>query len=814
MKLNFTKKFLTVLLCFMTVLGMMFLVSCGDKTGGDTTGSGGSSNESGSGSTGDNDVLPEKLQLDDSKSVIKSESPNTVASPVISEEDLSQLYTVKFTEELNPEYDSRTESLDNIFNPDALGQMVLVFDRSEWNKHLSYCDYSLSHEESVVVKGFYFTKDNKEWFFNDIGFRIRGNTSRRRPQEGNEAGKNDYVQAHFALDFEEWIPKGEDKKLADCMKGIILKRFKDDATYSREVYAYNLFRQNGIWIAPRAAYTTLKIQIIDDLDLDADGNTSEFETVDYGVYAMVEEIKKQFLKERTEKEGGGYLSSNKGNLWKCLWKSESEYGPNFVKNDANSIGEEDVSFTFADEDRTIIKDSTNKTYDYDYKGDNDLEEGRTQILAFMEELNNLPNCTDGVNDSADKEKITKFYNEKMAGDLFLRTYAINVVLGMWDDYWINKNNFYFYFDEDEKAYFIPYDYDNSLGVCHLGVDVGKANPYTWGNLTDGKHPLIQKILQVPEYMKLYQKYLLEYSNENSFFDDDNSIARIKKWHSMIEPYIFSENLVYKDTTTEFIDKPAEWGDSYKDYTIYTPGEMNYFTVRQKSIKDAKLPTLETTGLVLTLDAGDGYFWTGSGDGTHKLYCSFKSGDTFSNILSSGGFKGWTVWLNGDGLKYGYEREGRYYWPDWFCDANGDSVSNSTKFYESETIYTNWVDFTDVVVPYCFEDWGTITFTYNPEHFDSNVVGAYSENAEVYLMFPGSNWDVSDDYKLTRQNTGIYTKTFNWEQDIKPGFDSWNGYKFFIKEGDQDNWLGADVFTSELPDIFAQPDGDRNFRLVY
>ena len=95
------------------------------------------------------------------------------------------------------------------------------------------------------------------------------------------------------------------------MKGLILKRFKDDPTYSREVYSYNLFRQNGIWIAPRAAYTRLIIQI--------DEGDGTFETVDYGIYSMIEEIKKQFLKERTE-ETGGYLSSNKGNLWKCLWK--------------------------------------------------------------------------------------------------------------------------------------------------------------------------------------------------------------------------------------------------------------------------------------------------------------------------------------------------------------------------------------------------------------------------------------------------------------------------------------------------------------
>ncbi|MEE0877725.1 MAG: hypothetical protein UH788_00465 [Treponemataceae bacterium] len=113
---------------------------------------------------------------------------------------------------MNPEYATRTEALDTIFNPDVLGQMVLVMDRSEWNKHLDYCDYSLQHENSVVAKVFYFTKDNKEWFFKDIGFRIRGNTSRIRPQEKKADGTNGkYVQAHFVLDFEEWITDEQDE---------------------------------------------------------------------------------------------------------------------------------------------------------------------------------------------------------------------------------------------------------------------------------------------------------------------------------------------------------------------------------------------------------------------------------------------------------------------------------------------------------------------------------------------------------------------------------------------------------------------------
>jgi hypothetical protein len=312
MKFKLSKKILTVLFCLMSVMAVLCFVGCGEKAGGpgNNGGNGGKPGNGGSGS-GVTPPTPTKLFM--------------------------------FEEEMNPKYSSRTEALDTIFNPDELGQMVLVFDRSEWDKHLYYCDYDLKHEDSVHAKGFYFTKDNKEWFFKDIGFRIRGNTSRRRPQEGNGALNNDYVQAHFALDFEEWITDEQDeagveKKLADSMKGLILKRANNDSTYVREVYGYNLFRKNKIWIAPRAAFTTLKIQIVDDLDLDKDGDVTEYETVNYGVYGMVEEIKKQFLKERTTKEGGGKLNKNSGNLWKCLWKHQSN-GPNFVKDEATSIGE-------------------------------------------------------------------------------------------------------------------------------------------------------------------------------------------------------------------------------------------------------------------------------------------------------------------------------------------------------------------------------------------------------------------------------------------------------------------------------------------
>ena len=41
----------------------------------------------------------------------------------------------------------------------------------------------------------------------------------------------------------------------------------------------------------------------------------------------------------------------------------------------------------------------------------------------------------------------------------------------------------------------------------------------------------------------------------------------------------------KSFTDKFIDKPADWGDTYKPYTVYTEGKLNYFTVRQETIQN-------------------------------------------------------------------------------------------------------------------------------------------------------------------------------------------------------------------------------------
>lgn len=486
---------------------------------------------------------------------------------------------------------TRTENLDFIFGTDAVAEITLTIDRSEWNTLLENYDTNPKNEDCIHAD-FKMTKGEYTWQAEDIGMRLRGNTSRIRPQQGDN-----YYQAHFKIDFEEWIEDDtiEEGKLAGCMKGIILKRFKDDPTYVREVFGYNFFRNNGIWTASRAGYTRLFINIIEE-----DGKTTE---LDYGVYAMIEEINKQFLKERSENtpEIGTKFNGNKGNLWKCCWQSSD--GPSMATDfDAyRSFGVEEI---FLDETKSM-------RYDYDLKTNkDDLISARDEFIDFIYALNDLSTV----------EEIKAFYEKKMDVDLFLKTYACNVLLGMDDDYWNNKNNYYFYFDKKGKCYFIPYDYDNILGT-NCFDDTATRNPLEWGG--DGaKAPLIEKLLSVPEYKQMYIDYLLELSEESSFVE--GSKTEIERLQDLIRNYTATKDISFDEiySFSEVGDGVARWCSNYGKYKLLSNDDTNYFKTKANTVKDytASQVTFNfnaSDGTIVTLiDKNgipyyDGYFAVGS-----------------------------------------------------------------------------------------------------------------------------------------------------------------------------------------------------------
>ncbi|MBR4809476.1 MAG: CotH kinase family protein [Bacteroidales bacterium] len=393
-------------------------------------------------------------------------------------------------------------------------EIRITISESEWEKLLAAFNKDSNTQEYISCDVDYSDGTVKERVAR-AGLRLKGNTSRRYP---GEAGHLQHV--HFGLHFSEYV-KGQ--KLLGTSR-LDLKWFKDDAAYCREVFCYDLFQRAGIWTAISAGYTRLWIKI------------GEKETY-MGVYILMEHVRGDYLKRRETLFGG-----RDGHLWKGRWGGS-------LKDPNGWMGADD----------------NKNNYTYELKSDEtDFAAAKAQLQDFIRKLNSLKG-----------EEFYAWAEQKMDVPLLLRTYAVNVLVGMWDDYWTSGNNYYFYFNPAGRFYFIPYDYDNTLGTS-LYYDSGRQNPLHWGD--DKANPLIAKLLARDEWREYYVQCLKDLCAGD--FQADTAMARISSWHKAISGFV--SNDTGQDMT--IADRPASWGN-HAEYRILSPGNNNFFSVKA-SVVDA------------------------------------------------------------------------------------------------------------------------------------------------------------------------------------------------------------------------------------
>lgn len=431
--------------------------------------------------------------------------------------------------------------LDQVFDMTQLPEIRVEVSLEQWNALLKEYDRN-SDTGAYVHCDVEYTSRGETHTFNDAGLRLRGNTSRRRPEgNGGEMHKKDdtnWRHCHFMINLHKY-QKDDDHELYN-MRKLHLKWFKDDAAYCRELYCYDLFRRFGIWTACYSSYCRLWIHVEGDS-----------KPAYYGVYAMLEPIDDHYVKKRKELYG-----DHKHNLWKCRWGATLNY------NDIQSawIGYDDDS-------------ENNYTYELKSNTEN-FNAARTQLIEFARNVT---------------QRTGQDFHDWIASvcdvRLLLRTYAVNVVVGMWDDYWNNSNNYYIYFNSSDKNnykfFFIPFDYDNTLGTsldCGVQHDSGRQSPTEWGDT--GRSPLIGKILQYDDYRKIYIEALNELcAEENNLFHYRASISRIQTWHNLIRDYVDNDT----NEDCEIKDRPAGWGNKH-EYRLFDESEsVNFFRVKASSI---------------------------------------------------------------------------------------------------------------------------------------------------------------------------------------------------------------------------------------
>ena len=429
------------------------------------------------------------------------------------------------------------EGYDYVWDNATIPEVHIDVRLGEWNRLLALYDAN-AFTTQYVMATLSFVKDGETTVIDSVGLRLKGNTSRRRPEGRNGEihvrNNTDWHHAHFGVNLRKYVD--DDAHTIQDVRKLHLKWFKDDPAYVREMFCYELFRRAGVWTAVRDNYCRLWIHV--------EGDSKE---AYYGVYELMEPIDKRYLKDRKSRFG-----ASNGYLWKCRNSAAGLNNPNG-----------DIWYDDDSDDRHAYTLET-QTEEFD--------SARIQLVDFMNKLSNL-------NDN----DFYTWIQEVTDIDLLLKTYAVNVAVGMWDDYWNNANNYYIYFNArgltGYKFFFIPYDYDNTLGTslrCGVQDDSGRQNPLNWGN---DNNRLIARILKFNDFRAKYITYLKELIDaKNALMDRASSQARIRSWQSMIEPYV--NNDTGEDTVIE--DKPAPWGN-HSEYTLLKNGSDNFFTVKAATI---------------------------------------------------------------------------------------------------------------------------------------------------------------------------------------------------------------------------------------
>ncbi len=329
----------------------------------------------------------------------------------------------------------------------------------------------------------------------NIGFRIRGNTSRQSSRKSFKVSFNTFEAGRKFHGLEKLNLNGE----------------HNDPSVIRAKLAWDLFKSLAV---PSSRANHVNLYINDDY---------------FGLFINVEHIDENFVDDR--------FGNNDGNLYKCLYPADLDY---------RGTDPEEYKWIEEGQNRRTYELKTNEELD-DY----------SDLANFIMILNTLSD-----------ENFTDF-EAVFNVDAYLRTLAVDVATGSWDNYWYLNNNYYLYHNSETGLFeFIPYDYDNTFGIDWVGQDWAYRDIYNWGNDFEVR-PLANRILAVQEYRDRYSYYLNGLLN--GAFHPDNLFPKIDAIFNMISGFAEIDTLIEKD-----------WGFTYDDFvqsyddTVYTQfGHVDY-----------------------------------------------------------------------------------------------------------------------------------------------------------------------------------------------------------------------------------------------
>lgn len=439
------------------------------------------------------------------------------------------------TETPGPDWPEGQTGTSYVWDEDHIPVFHITIAEKQWNKLLNAYDINPDVSEYVQCNVI-FDKGGVRDTITNVGIRLFDNVDAMRP-EGNQGEEHSddprWKFSNYQLNFLKYVNK-EEHSLRK-VGSVFLKSCVNDPSYARERYCYDLFRRFGIKTVSRNIFCRLNIHV------EGDAKPAYF-----GIYQMIEPINQEFIDEREP-----IFKNRSGYLWRCRDGASLTSVPASCGTD-NGNGE---NFTYM-----LMNNKSG------------LAEAQKQLYEFTSNVKSLH-----------PDKFIRWFETVCDIKLLLRTYAVSVTTGMWDDYWNRGNNFYLYFNntspDSYKVFMIPHDFEMSLGNSNYKVmaDPGKQSPYSWGK---NGNPLISRILQSEEYMEMYRSFLLELILPEAYLFD----YRISK--EIISDLMYQASFYVKNDTGYNIgtkDITAGWSN-HPEYRIREDNDQNFFKVRAETIR--------------------------------------------------------------------------------------------------------------------------------------------------------------------------------------------------------------------------------------
>ncbi len=293
------------------------------------------------------------------------------------------------------------------------------------------------------------------------------------------------------------------------VKKINLLANVNDPTMIRQMLYYYIYERCGL-LPRRGAFVKVYIN-------------NEYR----GLYTNLEEPDDEWIED--------HFDSDKGNLYKCTYPADLTYQ-----------GPEQSSY------KNILNDPVTRAYDLKTNEDADDYSDLVQLISFL----NKPNA------AGFSTNIHNILNIRSV----LKTYAVDIATGNWDDYFYLKNNFYLYKEPSTgQFHYAAYDTDNTFGIDWLGIDWLERDALKWYHQYEPR-PLISSLLKVPEFNQIFINYLDSVTNNVTL--PDSVFPKIDEWHALITSAAEADTYRSKDYGYSMNDFHNSYNKKIDNHTPY------------------------------------------------------------------------------------------------------------------------------------------------------------------------------------------------------------------------------------------------------